>query len=123
MFKFEVIPASQAPAALNSNSSRNDDWDRLAESLRDVKLGDWIRVTFDQLPGKSTASKCSNLVKVLAARKLNVVSRPASLNPSTSSAHPGGWHAWTTWQPSTRTTQWASHLLMAIACSPFRSPS
>lgn len=68
MLKIEVIPAAQAPAALATSVSRNEDIDRLADALLDAKRLDWLRIPLDQLTGKSGDAKRSNLVKLLASR-------------------------------------------------------
>jgi hypothetical protein len=74
MLKIEVIPASQAPAALiSSHTNRNDDWDHLTEQLQDIKRGDWIRLYPQDLPGTSVAAKRHNLRKAIASRGVNLV--------------------------------------------------
>jgi hypothetical protein len=72
MLKIDVIPASQAPPALTAHANRKDDGDQLAEARQDAKVGDWVRITPDQLPGKSITTKRHNQRKALSIRKLNV---------------------------------------------------
>lgn len=73
--KIDIIPAAEAPEALNESRGRNPLWDEIAEALQDAKRGSWLRVSPDDVPGKDVVNKQANIGAAMKKRHLKITCR------------------------------------------------